>query len=112
MVATENSYVGSLVEMAGGINVYAGTQDEFLTANTEDMLQKNPDYILRTAHAMPDSVMEMFAEDFETNSIWKHFRAVKEGNVYDLPYESCGMSANFHYQDALAQLDEIFYTNK
>lgn len=109
VVATENSYVGSLVEMAGGINVYAGTQEEFLNINTEDMLQKNPDIILRTAHAMPDSVMEMFAEEFDTNDIWKHFRAVTNENVYDLPYESCGMSANFHYKEALELLDTIFY---
>ena len=29
IIATENSYVGSLVEMAGGENVYAGTDQEF-----------------------------------------------------------------------------------
>lgn len=109
VVATENSYVGSLVEMAGGINIYAGTEEEFLNVNTEDMLQKDPDIILRTAHAMPDNVMEMFASEFKTNDIWKHFRAVKNGNVYDLPYDSCGMSANFNYPDALTLLDELFY---
>ena len=36
IIATENSYVGSLVELAGGENVYAGTDQEFLTVNTED----------------------------------------------------------------------------
>lgn len=109
VVATENSYVGNLVELAGGINVYAGTEEEFLNVNTEDMLQKDPDIILRTAHAMPDSVMEMFASEFETNDIWKHFRAVENKRVYDLPYESCGMSANFHWQDALSLLDTLLY---
>ena len=34
IIATENSYVGSLVELAGGENVYAGTDQEFLTVNT------------------------------------------------------------------------------
>ena len=29
IIATENSYVGSLVELAGGENVYAGTDQEF-----------------------------------------------------------------------------------
>lgn len=51
IIATENSYVGSLVEMAGGENVYAGTDQEFLTVNTEDMKSKEPDMILCTAHA-------------------------------------------------------------
>ena len=111
VVATENSYVGSLVELAGGINVYAGTEDEFLNVNTEDMLNKDPDIILRTAHAMPDSVMEMFAEEFETNDIWKHFRAVESGQVYDLSYSDFGMSANFNYQRALDTLEELLYAD-
>ena len=109
VVATENSYVGSLVELAGGVNVYAGTDKEFLNINTEDMLQKDPDIILRTAHAMPDSVMKMFAEEFQTNDIWKHFTAVQEGKVYDLDHSCFGMSANFNYPQALEVLDEIFY---
>ncbi len=109
VAATENSYVGSLVELAGGINVYEGTEEEFLNVNTEDMLEKDPDIILRTAHAMPDSVMEMFAEEFENNDIWKHFQAVKSGRVYDLPNDEFGMSANFKYQDALNTLEEILY---
>ena len=109
VAATENSYVGSLVELAGGINVYEGTEEEFLNVNTEDILEKDPDIILRTAHAMPDSVMEMFAEEFENNDIWKHFQAVKSGRVYDLPNDEFGMSANFKYQDALNTLEEILY---
>jgi len=107
VAATENSYVGSLVELAGGINVYAGTEDEFLNVNTEDMLKKDPDIILRTAHAMPDQVKEMFAKEFETNDIWKHFRAVQAGKVYDLPSGQFGMSANFQYRDALETLEEL-----
>lgn len=109
VVATENSYVGDLVKLAGGQNIYAGEEDDFISANTEDMLQKDPDIILRTAHAMPEEVMEQFAEEFETNDIWKHFEAVQEGKVYDLNYSNFGMSANFGYQDALKDLDEIFY---
>lgn len=109
VAATENSYVGSLVELAGGINVYEGAEEEFLNVNTEDMLEKDPDIILRTAHAMPDSVMEMFAEEFENNDIWKHIQAVKSGRVYDLPNDEFGMSANFKYQDALNTLEEILY---
>ncbi len=110
VVATENSYVGSLVEMAGGRNVYAGTDQEFLNVNTEDMLQKDPDIILRTAHAMPESVMQMFAEEFQTNDIWKHFSAVENNRVYDLPNGYFGMSANFNYPQALETLDQLLYS--
>ena len=109
IIATENSYVGSLVEMAGGENVYAGTDQEFLTVNTEDMKTKEPDIILRAAHAMPDQVVEMFQKDFEENDIWKHFDAVKNGRVYDLTYEYFGMSAKFNYPQALEELQPLLF---
>ena len=109
IIATENSYVGSLVALAGGENVYAGSDQEFLTVNTEDMKTKEPDIILRTAHALPDQVVEMFKEDFETNDIWKHFEAVQNGRVYDLTYEYFGMSATFKYPQALEELQPILY---
>lgn len=112
IVATESSYVGSLVRLAGGTNVYGdGDGEEFLTANTEDMQQKDPDIILRAAHALPDQVKEMFAEEFSTNDIWKHFRAVQEGRVYDLDSSLFNMSANFSYSDALKALGPMLYGN-
>ena len=109
IIATENSYVGSLVELAGGENVYAGTDQEFLTVNTEDMKTKEPDIILCAAHALPDQVTEMFKEDFETNDIWQHFDAVQNDRVYYLTYELFGMSATFDYQEALEELQPILY---
>lgn len=109
IIATENSYVGSLVELAGGENVYAGTDQEFLTVNTEDMKTKEPDIILCAAHALPDQVTEMFQEDFETNDIWQHFEAVQNDKVYYLSYELFGMSATFRYPEALEELQPILY---
>lgn len=110
IVATDNSYVGSLVKLAGGTNVYGdGGSEEFLTANTEDMQTKDPDIILRAAHALPDEVKEMFAEEFETNDVWKHFRAVQNGKVYDLDSSLFNMSANFSYSDALEALQPLLY---
>lgn len=109
VIATENSYCGSLVELAGGRNVYSGTDKDFLNVNTEDMLKMDPDVILRTAHAMPEDVMEMFDKEFRENDIWSHFRAVKENRVYNLSHDCFGMSAKFNYREAVEYLDEIFY---
>ena len=110
IVATDNSYVGSLVKLAGGTNVYGdGGGQEFLNANTEDMETQDPDIIVRCAHALPDEVVEMFNEEFSANDIWKHFRAVQEGKVYDLSYEYFGMSAGFDYPQALDELQPILY---
>lgn len=112
VVATEHSYVGSLVKMAGGLNVYAEAGPPFLNVNVEDMLKKNPDIILRTAHALPDRVMAMFAKEFQENNNWKHFEAVKNQRVYDLNHQLFGMSAKFNYPEALENLEGIFYGNE
>lgn len=110
VVATESSYAGSLVKLAGAENVYGdGDGESFLNINPEDMLKKEPDIILRTSHAMPDQVKKMFAKEFKTNDIWHHFTAVKEDRVYDLSNEEFGMSANFNYPKALEELSPILY---
>lgn len=59
---------------------------------------------------MPDQVVKMFKDDFNSNDIWKHFEAVKNKKVYDLTYEYFGMSANFNYQKALKEHEEDFYS--
>lgn len=49
LVATENSYVGNLVKLAGGNNVYDssynGDENGFVNINPEDIVQKKPDHI-------------------------------------------------------------------
>jgi len=109
VIATNKSYVGSLVELAGGENVYNDDSKDFLTVNTEDMKTKNPDIILRASHAMPDDVKNMFAKEFAENDIWKHFDAVQNGKVYDLDNTLFNMSANFNYRDALEELKKLLY---
>ena len=58
---------------------------------------------------MPDQVREMFAEEFKTNDIWKHFSAVQNGKVYNLDSSLFNMTANFQYADALKSLQPMLY---
>lgn len=110
VAASEASHVGSLVKLAGGENVYgAEGQEGFIMPNTEDMLKRDPDIILITAHAMPEACIAYVHNEMNQDDIWKHFRAVKENKVYDLDYNKFGMSANFLYKDALKDLEPILY---
>ena len=109
LVATEHSYAGDLVRIAGGENVMAGQDAEYLASNTEYLYDANPDIILRLAHGMPDEVVEMFDEEFKTNDVWKHFDAVKNDRVYDLEEELFGTTAALNVPEALNTLVEIFY---
>ncbi len=107
---TPNSYSGSLIELAGAENVVqVDTIENFVSWNTEDLMKLDPDVILLTAHGLPDEAMKMFAEEFSTNDIWKHFRAVQENKVYQLDYSLFGMSCTFEWPEALETLKEILY---
>ncbi|WP_042471291.1 heme ABC transporter substrate-binding protein IsdE [Bacillus ndiopicus] len=109
LVATEHSYAGDLVRRAGGVNVMAGQEAEYLASNTEHLYNSNPDIILRMAHGMPDEVIKMFDEEFKTNDVWKHFNAVKNNRVYDLEEELFGTTAALNVSEALQHLIETFY---
>lgn len=111
LVATQNSYAGSLVELAGGTNVFHDDSKDFISVNTEEILARDPDVIIRTAHGLPEEAIAMFNREFSTNDIWKHFRAVQEGRVYDVDYMIFGMSATFDYPQALADLEPMLYGN-
>lgn len=88
VVATESSYVGDLVKLAGGTNIYGdGNGEDFVNVSVEDMLKQNPDLILRTSHAMPEKVMAYFQEEFSNNETWQQFDAVKNNKVFDLNYQ-------------------------
>nr|WP_237087970.1 heme ABC transporter substrate-binding protein IsdE [Paenibacillus bovis] len=109
LVATENSYIGDLVRIAGGTNVVQGESVEYLASNTEYLQQSNPDIILRAAHGMPEEVVKMFDEEFKTNDIWKHFNAVQKGHVYDLPEPLFGTTASLNADAALDELVKMLY---
>lgn len=109
-VATEHSYTGSLVKLAGGHNVYEGENANYIVANTEDILKKDPDIIICTAHGGLDEVAYKYLkDDFKNNDIWQHFRAVENDKVYYLDSSLFGMSATFEYTEALNILQPILY---
>ncbi|MCR6111477.1 heme ABC transporter substrate-binding protein IsdE [Bacillus sp. A301a_S52] len=109
LVATEHSYIGDLVKRAGGENIVSGEEVEYLASNTEYLQQANPDVILRAAHGMPEEVVDMFNEEFQTNDIWKHFNAVQNDRVYDLDELLFPTTGNLAVEEAMNELVEMLY---
>ena len=109
LVATDQSYIGDLVKIAGGENVIQDHSKQYISANTEHLVNVNPDIILRLPHGMPDEVKKMFQKEFKQNDIWKHFKAVKNNQVYDLEEIPFGITANVDADDAMTQLYNLFY---
>ncbi|MCB5239554.1 MULTISPECIES: heme ABC transporter substrate-binding protein IsdE [Niallia] len=109
LVATENSYVGNLVEVVGGKNAVTGQSAEYISANTEYLQQTNADVILRLSHGVPEQVAEEFQKEFSENDIWKHFNAVKNNRVFDLQEPIFATTANLNINEAMDQLVEMLY---
>lgn len=109
LIATDRSYIGSLVEKSGGENVFQGEDIEYLASNTEHLQQTKPDIILRAAHGMPDEVVKMFDKEFIENDVWKHFEAVQNGRVYDLEERLFGTTGNLAAEEALDVLYDMMY---
>lgn len=116
LVATENSYVGNLVKLAGGNNVY-GTEynsddSGFVNINPEDIVQKNPDYILVFAHYSQEEAFAFMEKEFAEKQTWQYFDAVKADNIIYLPSEYFGMSANLSWKYSLEYLQPYLHGEK
>ena len=110
LVCTEDCYVGNLVELAGGRNVYEDqAEDGFISINPEDMVQKDPDIILVYSHYSEEAAFAYMEDEFETNDAWSYFSAVAEGNVYYLPSEYFSMSADLNWTESLDYLEPLLY---
>ncbi|HDF0238415.1 heme ABC transporter substrate-binding protein IsdE [Staphylococcus aureus] len=112
LVATDKSYIGDLVKIVGGENVIKVKDRQYISSNTENLLNINPDIILRLPHGMPEEVKKMFQKEFKQNDIWKHFKAVKNNHVYDLEEVPFGITANVDADKAMTQLYDLFYKDK
>lgn len=108
MVSTNLSYVGNLVEIAGGNNIFESETSSFMQVNMEEIIKRNPDKILIMTHALPEEAKKTVEEEFAKET-WKQLDAIKNNKVYYLENEYFGMSANLKVIEALDKMGEILY---
>lgn len=108
MVATDKSYVGNLVELAGGENIFSNATTSFTQINTEEIIKLNPDKILVMTHAEPEAAKKSVEEELGKKT-WQHVNAVKNEDITYLENGYFGMSANLKIVVALEKLGEILY---
>ncbi len=112
LIATEKSYVGNLVELAGGENVYSnyqGDENGFVSINPEDMIQRNPEKIFVFAHYSEEEAFAEMKKNFDTEETWKYYDAVQNGEVYYLTSDLFGMSATMKWKESLDTLKPMLY---
>lgn len=112
MIATDTSYVGDLVRLAGGENLYPDKTQPYLTPDNEKLAQQRPDVILRLEHAMPTVVKPQFEQEFKNNAIWAQMPAVQQKRVYDLQQPNFNATANMHVTIGLEKISHWLYPAK
>ena len=79
LVATDKSYIGDLVKSLVE-NVIQDHSKQYISSNTEHLVNVNPDIILRLPHGMPDEVKKMFQKNLNKmifGSISKQLKRIK-----------------------------------
>ena len=119
-LATNESYIGSLLKALGGKNIVneiaqknsnalENVENGYINLNIEQILQSPPDIIVRFGHGNVEEANKSFEKLFNENPAWKNLEAIKNNKVYDLDASIFGVSANLKIDKALEQLGEILY---
>ena len=113
MLATETSYLGDLVKSIGATNIASNidgaAESAYVQLSLEQVLQQNPDYVLRFAHGNLEETKKSFDEAFDKNPAYQELDAVKNNKVVDLDPSILNVSANLKVKDALTSLGDILY---
>lgn len=91
MFGTNESYVGTILEMYGVKNVTDGIQFEVINAgyvpfSLEEAIALNPDIIFRIAHGDIDQTKKMFDEQFDNHPAFRELDAYQNNRIYDLDH--------------------------
>jgi iron complex transport system substrate-binding protein len=77
MTAGKNSFIGELIELAGGINIAGGLNRQYLMVNPEEVIRQNPECII-VAYMVNDEP----ARELARRPGWDGIAAVKNKRVY------------------------------
>jgi iron complex transport system substrate-binding protein len=78
MTAGPNTFIGQMIEMAGGVNIFAGLTEDYPQVSAEEVVESNPAFILG-----PDSHGDkLIAEQLAVRPGWDQIDAVMNNNIF------------------------------
>ena len=77
------SYINELIGMAGGVNVFAGFQGQYVTTSTEEVLMANPQIIIISKGVM-SSLSGITPDSIKARGSWDNVDAVKNNKIYEV----------------------------
>ncbi len=111
-----NSYTGMMLSAAGGRNITEGIKqtDEknkmsagFLPLNLEYVTAGDPDIIMLINHSNKETAAA--GSVLSSSPAWSALRAVKNGKVYNLKFETYGINPTVRTGEAVAELSQMIY---
>jgi iron complex transport system substrate-binding protein len=78
MSANDKTVIGELVDLAGGVNIFADLPDEYPTVSVEQIVEVDPQFIIGpSSHGD-----QMTAEVIGARAGWENLTAVKNNAIY------------------------------
>jgi len=77
------SFVNELIDMAGGINIFAGFEGAYITTSTEEVLKANPEIII-IAKGKMSMLCGLTPETIKSRPGWSQISAVQNDRIYEI----------------------------
>jgi len=77
------SYINELIDMAGGVNVFAGFAGQYITTSDEEILKANPAIIVISKGAM-SKLSGITPDSIKARESWNQISAVQNNKIYEI----------------------------
>ena len=78
MTTTNQTFIGELINMAGGVNIFADLDEDYPSISSEEVIEKDPQVILGPSNHGDQLTSEIIAE----REGWRDLSAVQNGRIY------------------------------
>lgn len=78
MTAGPGTFIGQMIELAGGINIFADVQEDYPKISAEEVVQRNPDAILGPSKHSD----KLTADQLAQRPGWAEIKAVQDGRIH------------------------------
>lgn len=107
MSVNSGTWIGNVINLAGGANVFSEAVSEWPIIDSEDIVQRNPDIIVFPVIAGVPRFWGSF-EDVKKRPGWKNVNAVRNGSIYEVPREFISRPGP-RLVDALEMLEQMIH---
>jgi iron complex transport system substrate-binding protein len=109
MSVSSKTWIGNLINMAGGTNIFGNEISEWPIINSEDVIRKNPDIMVFPVIPGVPRFWGSFT-DVSNREGWKQINAVKAGRLYEM-FRDWISRPGPRLVDSLELLEKMFHKN-